>query len=1740
MQRKSILPYLHVALLFLSLSPPSSFSQARRPGTVIAWGSMPPAPPITNAIAVSIRSGVLGGPNVVALLNDGKIVHWGNNTASVPADLTNAIAVAAGAAHSVALRSDGTVVSWGRWPHLNTPPAGLSNVVAVAAGWDITLALLNDGTVRGWGHYGAPADLTNVVAIACGVDHQLALKSDGTVVAWGGVNQWGQASVPSWLTNVVAISAGRTHNLALRNDGRVVFWGFGSSGEVLDLLTNVTAIAAGGFKNAALLPDGRMIGWDSIGPELFSDHTNLVAIAAGDEATLAITLQPVFTEHPLNQRLYAGEHASFSVAAVSGSPVRYQWQHNGLDIENATNSTLQILNAQARHNGKYRALASNDDGVTFSSEAELEVQPSGPRGTNNVSLIPIIAGSELVLDIGAFGSEPMQFQWWRNGFPFAGGTNAVLRIENVQDDHEGRYFLTLTNAYGSARTHEITVIVNYPPSIANTLTEIVAPAGTNLILRAFVDGNPPLFYQWQLDGSPLETATNASLVLPNVQAANAGEYSIIASNAFGTITNIVFRVATVDSPPVIYASPQSQQSQIGDRIAFKVAAGGSEPLSYQWWHNGIPIPAATNPLLILDDLALSNAGEYYASVTNLLGATNSPSATLSLGERFPGEIDWPSIRLTEIVTNRFALVTGIAAAPGDTGRLYILEQGGRIHIVSNQTVSIDFLDLTTNVLGGPERGLLGIAFSPGFATNRTFYLNYTRRPDGATVISRFKAAPDAITADPASEEILKVIPQPAANHNGGQMAFGPEGYLYIGMGDGGAGAGQNAQDPASLLGKMLRIDVESGVTPYGIPPTNPFLTNSAYQPEIWALGLRNPWRFSFDLATGDLFIADVGERRFEEVNFQPGGSGAGANYGWPLFEGNSRMPGRPATNLFEAPVIDYPRQEGGSITGGYVYRGSQYPRMNGVYFFADFLSGRIWALKASGTNWNRAELLRVQRSISTFGQGADGALYLAEYGPQGRILRLEDSGQAAPPSFDKPSGILFSNRVTVSSSTPGAAIHYTTDGRDPTEFDPSVQSGSIISITTGQVKARAFRVDLEPSEVTAANYTLKVGPPQLSIAPGAVIRGTTLSITNATEESVIHYTLDGSAPDRSAPVYSGPIQITNDVVLAAQAYRDGFLDSDPAGGTFSIAAVDIPQFNPLVETITNGTPIEITTPIEGAIIYYSTNGADPDLESVRYDGPVRLNGKTTLKAIAFHSDYKPSPIASHFYELIYVETLQFTPAEGPVTNNTAIHITSTTSDAAIRYTLDGSEPDETSILYTTPVRITESSTLTARAFKDQHNPSSIHSARFNLIYPEATVVWTLAGGTERGMTNGPGHLARFHDPHCLWRDPNSGVLYVSDSGNHMIRKILPNGEVSTVAGTGSPGYVEGELSVAQFGYPTGIAADPAGNIFVADRDNGHRIRIITPDGNVDTYAAVWDERYGPGLWQMEMDSSGNLYVGNQSILTKVAAESREISHIAGWPYTGEFALWLPVAVGPDDSIFTAAIHRIVQIVPSAEPLTIAGSAAGFADGPSTNALFNSPREIAADPAGNLYVSEWSRIRKITPAGHVSTLAGNGQTGFRDGPGSQAEFNAVTGLAIDSMGNVYVADTLNHRIRVVSPDIDADAIPDFKETAPLVVGVDDRAVDSDNDGISNASEYLAGTDAGSVFRIEEVQVTGGRVTLKWRSVAGKNYRVERSENLHSWSTVTTTFQGDGSIITYTDEVPAANSPARAYRITMSAE
>lgn len=432
--------------------------------------------------------------------------------------------------------------------------------------------------------------------------------------------------------------------------------------------------------------------------------------------------------------------------------------------------------------------------------------------------------------------------------------------------------------------------------------------------------------------------------------------------------------------------------------------------------------------------SLTVCATLFVSVTSGLTSGN---AKLNLQDIEPAQV---RIELVPVLSGLSSPVFVTNAHDG-SNRLFIIEQPGRIRVLQpGATTSTVFLDITQRVLSGGEQGLLGLAFHPGFPNTNRFFVDYTRRNDGATVIAEYHVSNSNPNVADTAETPLLTIPQPFANHNGGMVEFGPDGFLYVGMGDGGSAndPGNRAQNVNELLGKILRIDVDhsNGAQLYSSPPSNPFFGSTTGRDEIFAIGMRNPWRFAFDRRTGDLYVGDVGQGVVEEVDIVT----VGNNYGWRVLEGSrctNLGPGSCTAAGFVPPIAEYNHSGGRcSITGGYVYRGSRSSLPFGSYIYADYCTGEIFLLQ-SGT---QSLLLDTSLNISSFGEDESGEIYVVGLGgsvsrvvnpnpPPPSELRLTSflirkraSGAVISPVTVRPNGKKFDMIVTGSGFASGAVV----------------------------------------------------------------------------------------------------------------------------------------------------------------------------------------------------------------------------------------------------------------------------------------------------------------------------------------------------------------------------------------------------------------------------------------------------------------------------------------------------------------------------------------------------------------------------------------------------------------------------------------------------------------------------------------------------------------------------------------------
>jgi len=454
----------------------------------------------------------------------------------------------------LALLTNGTVSVWGNGSSGSTNlPAGLSNVAAVAAGENFGLALKGDGTVIGWGGQngeGVPPLVSDAAAIAAGLAYGLILRSNGTVIAWGW-NLYGITNVPPGLSNVVAIAAGGYHGTALKNDGTVVVWGGQDSGvQPPPGLTNVVAISAGLWHTLAVKQDGTVVTWGYNAPIPPAALTNVVAISAGYSHSLALTASqvPILGAQPNNVTLNAGGATSFTIQAF-GQSLCYQWQLNGANLSGATTSTLNLTNVQSADAGTYRVVVTNSAGTATSEGASLSVNPFlaiTKQPQNQTGYV----GNTATLSVTAVGSTPLNYQWTKGNGVFGGATSSSLVFSNLQSGDAGTYAVIVTNVVGSRTSASVTLTVNANPMPVITASPKSQPIfpGELLVLDFSVNGSPPLSYQWQKDGTTLAGQTGTNLVIADIQPAGIGAYTVVVTNASGSVTSAPAVLTLIPSP----------------------------------------------------------------------------------------------------------------------------------------------------------------------------------------------------------------------------------------------------------------------------------------------------------------------------------------------------------------------------------------------------------------------------------------------------------------------------------------------------------------------------------------------------------------------------------------------------------------------------------------------------------------------------------------------------------------------------------------------------------------------------------------------------------------------------------------------------------------------------------------------------------------------------------------------------------------------------------------------------------------------------------------------------------------------------------------------------------------------------------------------------------------------------------------------------------------------------------------
>lgn len=1000
------------------------------------------------------------------------------------------------------------------------------------------------------------------------------------------------------------------------------------------------------------------------------------------------------------------------------------------------------------------------------------------------------------------------------------------------------------------------------------------------------------------------------------------------------------------------------------------------------------------------------------------------------------QIDWPLLDTTlHATSSSYEPIVDIVEDPTNANNLFVADQSGVIHLIEDGTYrneAVISLSLTYN---GHEEGLLGIEFSPDYPNTPTIYV-FTAVFSSAPVqrvskISRFTLDPVTRIAAPESEEIILQFTRANASHNGGQIRFGPDGYLYISVGDNGSPGhiSSNAQDLTNFHGKILRIDPEGAPegVPYLVPASNPPVANAGDQAEIIAWGLRNPWRFTFHPTTNDMFIGDVGENDREEINIFPDESfSSGANFGWPYKEGTLDVAGQtnPRKTL-TPPIHEYARGSYGSVIGGEFFQATGEPPL---YLFGD-ISGGVYALAENQSGeWEARLALNTDFRPYCFGITSNGSVYMGDSWTR-EIHTIDETAVLLPPVFSTQEGTYTGPRgFAVSSPQPLATLRYTLDGTNPTNESTAVSSGYVLLNEPATIKVAAFHSNLTPSEVTSATYGLKVASVYRN--PSGILRDyTQVALSTTTPIATIRYTTDGSLVTEDSPVFdpSNPpadLFITdNDTQIRAQAFRDGWTPG--------------PMLNE----------------------YVNLWIASPQIAG--------FSSSNTYSHLPLYAPVRPE---------------------------------STTSNVTYRYTTDGSQVTETSDILPENFYINDQSSLKIGAFKEGMSLGETTLYYFGIDYQRGTQHRLTPNSSSSNTTiEGPTESTPLDDPIHVALDA-SGLLFVAEN-------------------IYSPALwkLEGGISSKLF---QGVHGDRFDQIVVADNGDliargsttfGSSLRVFhSPDFTSNSSMTL-----GVNTSTIFPESSDYLIVGSNPASTNLTkhiyrAKSGESPQLI----TTEDDTILAVASKDSSVYYTTSKGQLIRYDGNRE--VIAGSGVYSSnDGDAMTASFASPFQMIGDDIGNWYIVDNTPrpdgiIRKVTPDGKVTTLYG-ALVDLDGNIENEATFPIAGGsIAVDSDGVIYGANG-GFVWKFIQADWDNDGIPDDAERAygsPYEVGVDDRNVDTDIDGFSNAAEFFTGNPLVQAIKPRQdslsLQFLGKEsAVLMIAGNIGEEYQIEYSEDLTNW-------------------------------------
>lgn len=1011
---------LVVALIAALLLPksqaaePGALNIDRFPSSAFTLATMPTH--FTNVVALARNPSI-----VLGLRQDGTIAEWNQSYWAAPADLTNVSSIAIGLVQGVALLSNGTIRTWGTSPGPVTLDTNLQDVTAIAAGNHFGLALRSNGRLVAWGdnthkQLRIPRHkLRRATAIACGASHALAITPKGRVVAWGD-KTYKQTVVPRRLVNVHAIAAGGSCSLALKNDGTVVAWGDNRWGQtnVPPELTDVVAISAGERHCLALKSDGTVVSWgsmDHIGTPVNQPALQQVsAIAAGSAESFFITQELMVWAWQAPTAAFVGTPVTFEVRAVSQTPVRYQWRRNGVAIPGATNAVYTIPSASATDTGSYTVLAENDISSRTLLVSSLTVTaPSLSLTPTNSTLT---YGQGLTLTAQAIGISPISYHWYLNGTLILSGVQTTPAIFAAHTN-AGTYVVVATMHSGSITSNPAQLTVLPALSLVpgpllegqSTITQYVSvtasaplpsdsriqytvhgnghvPASTGELLlpAGATNGLIPILLHGNYIREPADplfvtiTGTNIYRGTAIITIVDDDEFPMLTTRVLAPLEGNGVQPASVMQLELSAAAAHeisiAFQTQDGTALAGLDYVGTNGVITFE--------PGTTLQFLnitMLGDLLKEDNKTFDVLLSSPPTAffTNATTATVEIHN--DDQLEIPEGFNVSIVATSLYVPTAMALM---NNGILVCEQTGRV-IEQKGATRRTVLELDVLTGGFAEAGLLGIVLDPNFANNRHFYVYYTPHDflDLHNRVSRFTYRENGTSED--TEQILLELDRLNTYeiHNGGGMRFGPDGKLYVGVGE--SGMAHNSQTLTNLLGKILRLNPDGT-----IPTDNPFhATATGKNRAIWAYGLRNPWRLDFQPGTGRLFINDVGQSTWEEINEGE----AGANYGWPFVEGISNLP------QFTDPYYAYGHSQWAcSITGG-AFANSAFPaELSAAYFFADYCGGSVRWIDTS--NGNVDEFVSGLTRPVDLQAGPDGALYILNrtLSFDGNILRI----QAAP------------------------------------------------------------------------------------------------------------------------------------------------------------------------------------------------------------------------------------------------------------------------------------------------------------------------------------------------------------------------------------------------------------------------------------------------------------------------------------------------------------------------------------------------------------------------------------------------------------------------------------------------------------------------------------------------------------------------------------------------------------------------